>query len=542
MARALHSDAQMLELERLLDYCAAGSLGVPDFQREFAWSDQHVVSLLGTIFNGWPAGSLLFVRGNLAKFQLRPPDGAPPLGDVEYVILDGQQRITALYNALRDVGPTVYAIDLAGIEDEDAPSTLYIEDRIRSIKRSTWDERYGDPEEQIRARLMPLSALATPASFFEWRDVALAGSDYGSELRIVLTAFYRERLSQVHRYNFPVVFLQSELTIGDIAGIFEKINRSGLTLSTFDLTVARVRQTGWNLRGEWDAVRLELPLLDDYLGNDGLPLLQAIALRRRLSVRQQAVLEMTEEVPEDWALAVRSMNSAIEFLASCCGVIRREWLPYRIQLVGLAALAMDGIDLMDASVMRWFWGRSFSSGFDAATNSRIVADYVEIRQFGRIEIPAIRREVLISSARSQRSVWGAFVSLLASGGARDLLGYTFSDTTDRATGHDDHINVTSIFESEPPLAQYFDDAPVGRRVMGLALAGLRSTKLLKDVGLVGAVERAVRDLGQETVDASLATQMLPNVDQIRAGRPDDILRYRLERTTTRLREIGLEVW
>src|SRR6267378_2930802 len=95
------TDAQMLEVSMLLGNIAAGQIALPDFQRDFDWSERHIRSLLATVLRGWPAGSLLLVRGGTTFYKIRSFEGAPALNQAtKLVVLDGQQRLTALYRAL----------------------------------------------------------------------------------------------------------------------------------------------------------------------------------------------------------------------------------------------------------------------------------------------------------------------------------------------------------------------------------------------------------------------------------------------------------
>src|SRR4051812_38900516 len=96
-------NASMMDLVPLLDGVACGELALPDFQRDFDWVETDVLALLVTVFSGWPAGSLMLMRGKPLLFKLRGFDEGPPaLSRVGYVVLDGQQRLTSLYHALYD--------------------------------------------------------------------------------------------------------------------------------------------------------------------------------------------------------------------------------------------------------------------------------------------------------------------------------------------------------------------------------------------------------------------------------------------------------
>ena len=62
-----------------------------------------------------------------------------------------------------------------------------------------------------------------------------------------------------------------------MARIFERVNRTGQRLGTFDLMVAKVYEPSWNLRLKWDEVRREKPPIEQYLGDDGMPVLKLLS-------------------------------------------------------------------------------------------------------------------------------------------------------------------------------------------------------------------------------------------------------------------------
>ena len=91
-------------LSDLLKMAASGRLQLPDFQRGWVWDDNHIVSLLTSISLSYPIGAVMTLRtGNPdVKFRPRLLEGVELEGDLEpeFMLLDGQQRITSLYLAL----------------------------------------------------------------------------------------------------------------------------------------------------------------------------------------------------------------------------------------------------------------------------------------------------------------------------------------------------------------------------------------------------------------------------------------------------------
>ena len=91
-------------LDGMLGEAADGSTQLPDFQQGWVWDDDHVRSLLASISLGYPVGAVMMLRagGETVRFKQRPLEGAPVPGDreAERLILDGQQRLTSLFQSL----------------------------------------------------------------------------------------------------------------------------------------------------------------------------------------------------------------------------------------------------------------------------------------------------------------------------------------------------------------------------------------------------------------------------------------------------------
>ena len=77
---------------------------LPRFQRFQAWSHQQVTGLLNNVLQELPAGAVLILEiGEKEPFHSRPVVGAPDSGErVTEHLLDGQQRLTALWRSLHD--------------------------------------------------------------------------------------------------------------------------------------------------------------------------------------------------------------------------------------------------------------------------------------------------------------------------------------------------------------------------------------------------------------------------------------------------------
>lgn len=88
-------------LEQLFNFIDVGDLGLPDIQRPFVWRDAKVRDLFDSLYRGFPIGSYLLWRnsanGRTHQIGLESREHKDP----NLLIIDGQQRLTALYSVFR---------------------------------------------------------------------------------------------------------------------------------------------------------------------------------------------------------------------------------------------------------------------------------------------------------------------------------------------------------------------------------------------------------------------------------------------------------
>src|SRR4051794_6229209 len=100
MAR-VEFDSTKKPLEDLLKQARDGLLQLPDFQRGWVWDDAALRELLVSISRSFPVGALMTLQtGGEVRFKPRIVEGAPIENEKvspEALLLDGQQRITSLY-------------------------------------------------------------------------------------------------------------------------------------------------------------------------------------------------------------------------------------------------------------------------------------------------------------------------------------------------------------------------------------------------------------------------------------------------------------
>lgn len=81
-------------VKNILGYISSGDIAIPELQRPFVWQPKQITELIESLYNGLPTGFIVVWNNDKVKLK----DGKVSIG--KKIIIDGQQRITALRSAL----------------------------------------------------------------------------------------------------------------------------------------------------------------------------------------------------------------------------------------------------------------------------------------------------------------------------------------------------------------------------------------------------------------------------------------------------------
>lgn len=496
---------QDFSIGELLDWVHDQEMVLPEFQRDYDWTDDRVIALAATIMRGWPAGSLLLQElSDNQFFELREFADGPPLDKetANLVVLDGQQRLTGLYHAIYDAGPTVYAIRASGVQPGGSVDDL--EEAMKGFGRDEWDAKHREGEFGPGRDWIPLYALRSPSDYFAWRDDAVDRAADPEQAGLLISDAFRNGLERFQKYRFAAVIVEPNLEPAAIARIFERVNRQGLALKTFDLMVARTFVTDWNLRDRWNDARSTHPLLDEFFEDDGMPVIRAIALAALANVREQAVLTLEPPLVRlEWEESVEAMARAVDFLVGRCGVREQSWIPYGGMVVTLAALEREWrLEDHFKDARRWFLSRSVGLSFETAANTVTVDEYKHLQKVLAGEqklrpVPISARVVREATRKRQGALWRSFLCCLAMEGA-DEVGIGASDDGDATTP-------TALLEKQSTPRGL---EPPYRLVLNQVLASPDDARSFGNAGLAD-FSRHLESLSARKRERILRKQLLP---------------------------------
>ena len=95
-----------MKISTIIDKVDNKGIFVPAFQREFVWKRDNAKSLLNSLINNYPTGTILTWE-TINPPELKNAQYGSEMGSV-LLILDGQQRITTLYMLITGKIPPYY--------------------------------------------------------------------------------------------------------------------------------------------------------------------------------------------------------------------------------------------------------------------------------------------------------------------------------------------------------------------------------------------------------------------------------------------------
>ena len=88
-------EVNSVQVNTLLSYVDDGIIAIPEIQRPFVWDATKVRDLIDSLYKGYPVGYIITWKNPNVKLK----DGT--ISEGKQILIDGQQRVTALSAAIR---------------------------------------------------------------------------------------------------------------------------------------------------------------------------------------------------------------------------------------------------------------------------------------------------------------------------------------------------------------------------------------------------------------------------------------------------------
>jgi hypothetical protein len=477
-----------VSLNTLIQRLREGRYVIPDFQREFEWKPWDISDLMRSIFSDYYIGSLLLWKGKATNFDALSCEpvygynGAD--GQREYIVLDGQQRLTAMYYAF--IAPDrplpnranryYYYIRIDRLMADDVDKAFEYE-----WSSNQWKALMANAESQYAKHIFPLSVIGDPGLFTlsnwiqgyqnYWKDhrakVEATEDTTEQSLQEADTSVRNaEKFGElvagiIGQYQVSYNVLDQELEIEKVCDIFTKLNSTGVQLDTFDLINALLKPKGLQLKKMWRDASERLSFVETEKMNTYILQVMSILCQWYCSpkylyyllpgheksvrgsdgaIKKEVLIKNTEDFRLRWDQAVGALEGAINLLKHPqeFGAISTAYLPYVSILPAFAALqsivkSQPASQQLDAQrkLRHWYWASVFLNRYSGSVESTTARDVLDLRDWfnnndaqpGFIQEFQDRFRTLDLRRETKKgsSIYNGIFNLLVTQGARDWM-------------------------------------------------------------------------------------------------------------------------
>ena len=216
-----------MTISAILGLINANDIAIPEIQRPFVWKPKQVRDLLDSLYKGYPVGYVVLWKNPNVKLK----DGTISSG--KKVLIDGQQRITALMTAIagREIINEDFkqcrikiAFDPTAVLSGDEEKDIFEVQTPAHVKSKKW--------------IPDISVIFSDnfSSFSFIREYCQNNPEVDQDdLNRVL-----EKLKSIKNNSIGIIELSESLEIDVVTDIFIRINSKGTTLNQGDFVMSKI--------------------------------------------------------------------------------------------------------------------------------------------------------------------------------------------------------------------------------------------------------------------------------------------------------------
>lgn len=437
--------AESKHLDKIITDIREGKYVIPDFQREFEWNPWDVNALISSIFMDYYIGTLLLWKAspeNVKILSCEAIKGYKQKLNPEHIVLDGQQRLTAMYFAFfnpdipypKRKNRCCFFMDIEALVEDNFEEAFYyawdtkwyrkfLETPIQQFERNTfplqligtgiWNitdwlkdyRNYWVEQEELHHAVNTQEFEEDDFEKHEQRRKLIKKSlSFAPQLEKTL----RELLSD---YNLSYIELDREISVAKVCDIFTHINSKGVPLNIFDLLNAILRPHDVYLKDMWRNVADDLAYTDQ--DRMKIYVFQVISIlkqtycspkylyylvpgtvktiRKDDSTKEQVILvETKEEFVSAWDNAVNALKKSIKTLKNPrdFGAINSSFVPYPSIIPAFTAIKTfvensnykNSLDI-NLKIKKWYWASIFTQNYSSAAESTSAKDFGDLKKW-----------------------------------------------------------------------------------------------------------------------------------------------------------------
>ncbi len=484
-------------LSQLLDEVKSGKTQLPEFQRDWTWDDNRIRGIIASLSQGYPMGAIMRLQyGNSdIKFKYRTIKGVDQRDLVpDFLVLDGQQRLTSIYQATYSKKPVATKTD----KSKEIERYYYLsmekcmdenEDRYDAVLPVPADRKLkenfdrdvkldiSDQQKEYEHKMFPVNIVFDSNALMKWQFGYMMHYAGQAEALKLLEYFQSEVINTIVSYKLPVITLDKTTPREAVCKVFENVNTGGVPLTVFELVTATYATQEFDLRKDWQECKKQIRGINDTLrtdlldGIDETTFLTTVALYTSyidkqagkvgtVSCKKKDVLNLPyESYVANRDQVLMGYRIARDFLLKYQYIFRQRDLPYTTQLIPLAAICafLGKSKCNEANTIsilsKWYWCGILGEMYGGANETRYANDIEDVVDavFGRTNPARTVNSAFFASTRlltlqtRLSAAYKGIMALLYKEKCRDFM----NDTT---------IDIVNSMLESPDIHHIFPEA------------------------------------------------------------------------------------
>ena len=352
---------------QLVEDIAKDRVALPEFQRDFVWDVEKTFDLFNSFVKDIFVGSLIYgvpsFEITVRELDSRPRSGKGSRGRLKLssytreqienrvkvngfrLLLDGQQRATSIYRAMKGVDEIFF---IALKDDELAFEVRGKPPGQRSIEQVLSEFRGEALEGNVSIRLSDVYRTLNGEASREKEKVALflasnkiegvTAENVDASLEFLTYLTQLKNLENLFRQEKLVAYYLLDTDEEKFALFFERSNSKGIQLNFIDILAAKL-YAGFNLRAKIEEFEDQNPGLE--LNREVLVRAISFHVSHGKDIGRAYILSSLshQHFNENWERFTSTYKSVHDYLKTSRLLIHPTWIPYENMLLPLMALA-----------------------------------------------------------------------------------------------------------------------------------------------------------------------------------------------------------
>lgn len=398
-------------IHQLIVDIETGKVALPEFQRDFVWEVSKTYDLFDSLAKDIFIGAIIY---GVPSFEIavRPIDDRPrpskgkkraalPVRKVTKeeivekhrlnkddfrLVLDGQQRTTSLYRAIKGIDNVWFHAhtdeelpDDAKFEDLTLEQLLYAfegeqdDSRICIRLSDVWEIDKTDPDEDvIREKYFEKTAFYQANCDFE---------DFDDKTAFRRFRILRKKITEFLKGEKLLSYYLLDMNLEKFVTFFERSNTRGVQLNFIDILAAKLYTGDFNLKKEIQTFNDKHPHID--LVPEIIVRAMAYMKSSPKAIHRRYILEnlVADDFRQWWGPLCQYYKKSIEYLHQNKYIIQQSWMPYDNMLIPMMIFLHEiGGDFHQMAQVHkeflsfWYWSSVFSLRYSGSSNERIIED------------------------------------------------------------------------------------------------------------------------------------------------------------------------